>query len=101
VSAHAALGKRAGLSPDDIARARRGDGASPRERAILDLARRVVRTGGAGAGTELALAREHGLGDREIVEVLAHVALKAFTNAVAIVAQTDIDFPKAPHLPTP
>jgi len=100
VSAHAALGRRAGLSPDDIAAVRTGRGANAREQALLDLVRRVVRTGGAGAGTELAAAREAGLSDGEVVEALAHVALKAFTNAVALVAQTEIDFPRAPKLPS-
>lgn len=99
VSAHGALGKLAGLSPDDIEWARAGRGATAREQAILTLVRRVVRTGGAGAGTELARAREAGLTDGEVVEVLAHVALKAFTNAVAQVAQIDIDFPRQPRLP--
>ena len=101
ISAHTALGKRAGLSADEIDHARLGDAVSPRERAILGLVRRVVRTGGAGAGTELAAARETGLSDRDVVEILAHVALKTFTNAVALVAQTEIDFPTAPRLPTP
>lgn len=99
ISAHGALGKRAGLSPDDIDAARAGHGANAREQAILDLVRRVVRTGGGGAGTELARARAAGLSDAEVVEVLAHLALKTFTNAVAQVAQTEIDFPKQPRLP--
>ena len=99
VSAHGALGKLAGLSPDDIEGARAGRAPSAREQAILALVRRVVRTGGAGAGTDLARAREAGLSDGEIIEVLAHVALKTFTNAVGILAQTDIDFPKQPRLP--
>jgi uncharacterized peroxidase-related enzyme len=101
VSAHTALGKRAGIAGEEIDRARLGVAASPREQAILGLVRRVVRTGGASAGTELAAAREAGVTDRELVEVLAHVALKTFTNAVALVAQTEIDFPKAPRLPAP
>lgn len=99
ISAHGALGKLAGLSPDEIEAARNGRGANAREQAILALVRRVVRTGGAGAGTELARAREAGLSDAEVVEVLAHVSLKSFTNAVAILAQTDIDFPRQPLLP--
>ncbi len=99
VSAHGALGKLAGLSPDDTEAARAGRGATEREQAILALVRRVVRSGGAGAGTDLARAREAGLSDAELVEVLAHVSLKSFTNAVAILAQTDIDFPKQPRLP--
>lgn len=101
ISAHAMLGNKAGLTADDVERARLGGAASQRERAILGLVRRVVRTGGAAAGTELAQLREAGASDRDVIEVLAHVAMKAFTNAVALVAQTEIDFPKASRLPTP
>jgi uncharacterized peroxidase-related enzyme len=101
VSAHTALGKRAGLTVDEIEAGRAGHGANRREQAILRLVARVVRTGGGGAGAELTAAREAGLSDREIVEVLAHVALKAFTNAVGLVAQTEIDFPKPSRLPQP
>jgi uncharacterized peroxidase-related enzyme len=101
LSAHGALGARVGLTAAEVADARRGVAASPRERALLALARRVLRTGGAGAGGELARAREAGVSDAEIVDVIAAVALKTFTNAVAIVAQTEIDFPRAADLPAP
>jgi hypothetical protein len=59
-----------------------------------------LRTGGARAGRELAEAREAGLADGEIVQVVAHVAARVFTNAAAILAETEIDFPKAPRLPS-
>lgn len=100
VSAHGALGKMAGVDAEAIAAAREATATNPREHAMLRLVARVVRTGGAGTGTELAHAREAGLSDAAIVEVLAHVALKTFTNAVALVAQTEIDFPKQPRLPS-
>lgn len=99
VSAHTALAARAGIAAEEALAARAGQGHSAREAAILSLARRVVRTGGAGAGTEVALAREAGLTDGELIEVLAQVALNAFTNAVGIVAGLAIDFPAAPRLP--
>lgn len=101
VSAHGTLARGAGIDPDGVRAARDGHGQNAREDALLGLVRRVVRTGGAGTGTELAALREAGVSDREVVEVLAHVALKAFTNAVALVAQTEIDFPKQPRLPSP
>lgn len=100
VSAHNALGKRAGLSDAEIDAARAGRGSSEREDALLALARRVVRTGGVGAGSELARVREAGVSDAEIIDVLAAVALKVFTNAVGVVSQTEIDFPKPAHLPS-
>lgn len=99
LSAHTLLGTRAGLSRDEIMAGRAGQAGTPREAAILALARRIVRTGGSGAGTELAAAREAGLSDAEVVEIVAHVASKAFSNALAILARTEIDFPKAPRLP--
>lgn len=99
VAAHEALGKHLGLSNLDVERARLGVGSNPRENALLALARRVVRTGGAKAGGEIAQCREAEVGDATIIDVLAAVALKTFTNAVAIVAQTSIDFPKAPRSP--
>jgi alkylhydroperoxidase family enzyme len=70
------------------------------EEALLALTRRVVRTGGAGAGSKLAQARKTGVSDGELVEALVHIASKQFTDAVAIVAQTDIDHPKQPCLPS-
>lgn len=100
VAAHGAIGKMGGLSADDLANYRKGLGRNPREDAILAFCRRIVRTGGAGAGTELARLREQGVGEGAIIEIITHVALKAMTNAVAIVAQTEIDFPKQPLMPT-
>jgi uncharacterized peroxidase-related enzyme len=101
VSAHSAVAAKNGLSRDEIAGAREGRAASAREAALLALARRIVRTGGGGTGGELARAREAGLSDAEIVEAVAHVASKTFTNALAQIAGTEIDFPRAPNLPQP
>lgn len=100
VSAHSALGARVGLSQEDIEDSRSGRGTNERENAILAFARRVVRTGGSRAGTDLARLREAGVSDAEVIDILAVVALNAFRNAVNIVGETEIDFPKAPRLPS-
>jgi alkylhydroperoxidase family enzyme len=68
---------------------------------MLDLARRITRTGGAQADTELERARKAGLTDAQLVEVAAHVASKLFTNAVGIMSQVKVDLPAQPNLPTP
>lgn len=99
IAAHSAVARGAGLSTEEIEAARAGSGANPRENALLGLARRVVRTGGAHTGSELAQAREAGVSDAAIVDAIAVVALKTFTNAVALVAQTTIDFPKVKRMP--
>jgi uncharacterized peroxidase-related enzyme len=100
ISAHGALGARVGLSASDIQAGRDGHGANQRENALLALARRVVRSGGAHTQTELMLAREAGVSDADIIDTLAIVALKTFTNAVAIAGKIEIDFPKQSRLPT-
>ena len=99
LAAHSPLAKRAGLSPEEIASARAGQASGLRESAVLALARRVTRTGGAGAGGDLAAAREAGLSDAEVIEVIALTTARAFANAVALVAQTEVDFPKVPRAP--
>jgi len=99
LSAHTLLASQADLNQDDVLRARHGLGAKGREQAILDLVRKLIRTGGTGASAELTRAREQGVSDAEFIEIIGFVASKYFTNAVAILAVTEIDFPKAPQLP--
>lgn len=89
LSAHTLMGKGAGLSPDAIAAARRGSGS-----AVAELAVAVAQTHGNVSDEQLSAAREAGLSDAQIVEVVAGVALNVLTNYFNNVAQTVIDFPK-------
>ena len=93
LSAHAALGRGAGLSSDQIAASREARAADAKTTAMLQFARAAVERRGAVSDEELAQARA-ALSDPEIVEVLAHVAINVFTNYFNRAAQTDIDFPK-------
>ncbi len=99
LSAHTALAEMIHLKAESILDARHAVGANQREQAILDFTRKVVRTGGSGTQAELARAKEAGVSDAEIIDIIAYISSKHFTNAVAIVAGTEIDFPKAPLLP--
>jgi hypothetical protein len=45
---------------------------------------------------EVSTAKAAGLGDGEIAEVVAHVALNIFTNYFNNLNQTDVDLPKVP-----
>ena len=94
LSAHAALGKRAGLNADQIGAARRGRSPDDKSTAALVLAQAVVEKRGDIADEQLVAARNAGLGDGEIVEVVAHVALNVLTNYFNLVARTEIDFPR-------
>lgn len=99
LSAHTLLARANKLSDAEILRIRDGQGGTPRDVAILALARRVTVGRGLGAAAEIARAREAGLGDGEIVEVIAASALRSLVNTVALAAGTEIDWPKAPRIP--
>ncbi|MBI2189876.1 MAG: carboxymuconolactone decarboxylase family protein [Acidobacteria bacterium] len=94
LSAHTFVGRRVGLTAQDIVDARHANAADERTDAILKLARSiVVQRGELGAGG-LERARMAALTDGEIVETVAHVALNIFSNYVNHVAGTVIDFPE-------
>ncbi len=93
-AAHSALGKMAGLKPEQISAARFGHATDPKSEAAMRLAMQIVEQRGAVSDSELAAARSAGLGEPEIAEVVAHVALNVFTNYFNRLAETEIDFPK-------
>jgi AhpD family alkylhydroperoxidase len=96
LSAHSVLGKGAGLTDADITAARDGQSADERTAAALRLARSIAVARGHISDSELEAARRS-LGDGEIVEVVALVALNVLTNYLNSVAATDIDFPEVHH----
>ncbi len=99
LSAHSALGHRAGLDDGAVDAARRGAADDARISALLTLTRAIVdRRGRVGDGVVTA-ARRAGLSDADIVEAIANVALTTFTNYLNEVAGTDIDFPVVHHQP--
>ena len=99
-SAHTALGGKAGLAADELARNLRGESADPRTQAALDFARAVVIKRGHIADADLAAARQAGYGDDEIIDIIAVVAINIFTNYFNHIAGTEIDFPHV-HVPEP
>ncbi len=94
LSAHSLMGKGAGLSPEAIRKARHGAAETKVDNAVAVFARRVVDLRGKVSDADLATAREAGLNDAHIIEVIANVAINIFTNYTNNVALTDIDFPK-------
>src|SRR5262245_52893793 len=98
VSAHSLLGKRAGLTEQDVQDSRRGESADPTADPLLRFARTGVEKRGVVTEADVAAVREAGFGDAEIAEVVAHVGLNTFTNYFNHVAGTALDFPRAPAL---
>ncbi|MGF6752920.1 carboxymuconolactone decarboxylase family protein [Paraburkholderia sp. GAS42] len=88
VSAHVLYAARRDLSDEEIQAARRGEGTI-----FASLAHKVATQRGRISDADLAAAREAGLSDSQIVELVVNVAHLTFTNYVNNVAQTDVDFP--------
>jgi AhpD family alkylhydroperoxidase len=98
LSAHTYVGTNlAGLDEAEATRARTGQASDAKAEAALQFATAVLRSRGGVDDTDLKEAREAGLSDGEITEVIAHVALNVFTNFVNKTADTDIDWPVVRH----
>ncbi|MDU4255488.1 carboxymuconolactone decarboxylase family protein [Pseudomonas nitroreducens] len=87
-AAHSFFGGKAGLSPDEILAARTGT-----LNGVTALARAITLSRGQISDDQLNAAREAGLDDGKIVDVIAQVALLTLTNYLNNVADTVIDFP--------
>jgi AhpD family alkylhydroperoxidase len=96
LSAHTALGKKAGLDDAAIRDARLGKGAPGKPAAAVTLARRLVSTQGFVSDADISAARSGGLDDGEIAEVVANVAINILTNYFNNANQTEVDLPKVP-----
>jgi uncharacterized peroxidase-related enzyme len=94
LSAHTALGRKAGLSDGQLAASREARDADAKVAAALQFARRVIERRGGVSDQELGQIRAAGFTEGEITEIIGHVALNVFTNYFNRAALTDIDFPK-------
>ncbi|HSA89132.1 MAG TPA: carboxymuconolactone decarboxylase family protein, partial [Burkholderiales bacterium] len=101
VSAHTAIGRRAGLSNEEMLLNRRGSSADAKPAAAVALARALNDNLGDVTAAELEAARAAGLSVGEIVETIAVVALNLYTNLIGKATQVDIDFPKVALLDAP
>jgi uncharacterized peroxidase-related enzyme len=88
LAAHTVLAGHAGLADDAIRAARRGEG-----NAIATFASKVATQRGRVSDTDVAAARDAGISDSKIVEIIAVVAQVTFTNYLNNVAQPEVDFP--------
>lgn len=98
VAAHSAIGKHAGLTPEEIEEGRRARSRDPKTNAILVFAKKLSANRGNVTDPELAEVRKAGCSEEEILEIITAVALNLFTNYVNHVADTAIDFPKVSPL---
>ena len=94
VSAHTAIGRKAGLSGNEIAAAREGTSDDARAAAAVRFAMSLMEKRGEVTTIELLEVRNAGYTDADIVEIIAHVGMNFLTNILGKASRVEIDFPK-------
>lgn len=86
------------VQPADIHAARHYKSADPKAAAALKFAEALVWKRGAVSDGDIQAARDAGLSDAEIAEVVGHVAVNVLTNYFNKAFEIDVDFPQVhPH----
>lgn len=96
LSAHTAIGRKAGLTGDEISANRAGSSQDAKAAVAVKLAHAISEHTGEVTTAELLEARAAGYSDAEIVEIITHVGMNILTNMIGKASQIDIDFPKVP-----
>ena len=94
LSAHTAMGRKAGLSGAEIEANRAGTSQDAKAAAAVAFARALNSHLGEVTQAEFDAVREAGYGDAEIVEIITHVGMNILTNLIGKATRVDIDFPK-------
>jgi len=94
LSAHAAIGRKAGLSAAEIEANRAGASQDAKAAVAVKFARSLVAHMGEVTTAELLEMRAAGYSESDIVEVITHVGMNILTNLIGKAGRVDIDFPQ-------
>lgn len=94
VSAHTAIGRKTGLSNDEMLANRAGSSQDSKAAVAVKFARALAEHSGDVTSAELLEMRNAGYDDAEIVEVITHVGMNVLTNILGKASHVEIDFPK-------
>jgi len=94
LSAHSVIGRKSGLSNDEIKANRAGGSEDAKAAAAVKFARSLSEHHGAVTTAELLEVRDAGYNDAEIVEIITHVGMNVLTNILGKASRVEIDFPK-------
>jgi len=94
LSAHAAIGRKAGLNGAEIEANRAGTSQDSKAAVAVKLARALVEHKGEVTNAELQAMRDAGFSEADIVEVITHVGMNILTNILGKASRVAIDFPK-------
>jgi uncharacterized peroxidase-related enzyme len=94
LSAHTYIGANiAKVDPAELDAARKAHSDDPHVAALLQLSNEIAETNGDVGPEALRLARERGVTDQEIGEVVANLALNVLTNYFNVLADVENDWP--------
>jgi AhpD family alkylhydroperoxidase len=91
--AHNAIGKMVGLPDEECELNRKGQASDPKVQAALNFSRSIVETKGYATNEVFSAAKEAGLNDADILEILAITMFNLYTNYANHFLETEIDFP--------
>lgn len=94
LSAHTAIGRKAGLDGAEIAANRAGTSRDEKAAVAVRFARSLVAHTGEVTTEEIMEMRNAGYSESDIVEVITHVGMNILTNLLGKAGRVDIDFPK-------
>lgn len=94
LSAHTAIGRKAGLDNSEIAANRAGSSQDAKAAVAVKFAQALVEHSGDVATADILAMREVGYSDSDIVEVITHVGMNILTNMIGKASRVEIDFPK-------
>jgi uncharacterized peroxidase-related enzyme len=94
LSAHTAIGRKAGLNGAEIEANRAGTSHDAKAAVAVKFARALVEHKGEVTNAELQAMSDAGFSEADIVEVITHVGMNVLTNILGKASRVSIDFPK-------
>lgn len=94
LSAHSAIGRKAGLNGAEIEANRAGSSQDAKAAVAVKFARALAEHNGEVTTAELQAMRDAGFSESDIVEVITHVGMNVLTNILGKASRVDIDFPR-------
>lgn len=98
LSAHTAVGKMKGMSEEDTIAVRDGSISDKKLKALSDLTKAITEKRGYPEQSKFDAFFDAGYNEAALSELIVLVALNTITNYTNHIAQTEIDFPRAPQL---
>ena len=94
LSAHTAIGRKAGLNGAEIEANRAGTSQDAKAAVAVKFAKSLAEHSGEVTTAEIMEVRNAGYSDADIVEIITHVGMNILTNILGKASRVDVDFPK-------